>query len=243
MILKIIPFLSLFCINFLYSYQVYTIDYICKFTFPEETTSTDLVPCNLIYQENISRFTYFNTQRTPNSFSDKYFYKNFNTGNILSLNDVVNGYQVVIDSLNIINWKLENSTKDVMGYECLKATAQFRSRKWEVWYTKTIPISDGPWKLNGLPGLILEAKGLAMDQIEFKVTHLEIKNSDNFIPIWNPFEEFIKNSVYFSTYYNDYENYTTNSYKRSVSNNLKENRSSENRLCQYNEELLFCNPK
>ncbi|RQE01044.1 GLPGLI family protein, partial [Prevotella intermedia] len=44
-----------------------------------------------------------------------------------------------------------------LGMECKKATTNFRGRYWEVWYTEDIPISQGPWKLCGLPGMILKA--------------------------------------------------------------------------------------
>ena len=54
-------------------------------------------------------------------------------------------------------WEISDSTKNVIGYECVKASVDFHGRKWVAWFSPEIPISNGPWKLGGLPGLILEA--------------------------------------------------------------------------------------
>ncbi|MBQ3361761.1 MAG: GLPGLI family protein [Prevotella sp.] len=60
-----------------------------------------------------------------------------------------------------IAWTLSEDTVTVSGYLCQKATATFRGVEWHVCYTEEIPSSAGPWRLRGLPGLIVEAKSEA----------------------------------------------------------------------------------
>lgn len=54
-------------------------------------------------------------------------------------------------------WKISDCTKTIMDYVCLQASTNFHGREWIVWFTTDIPLINGPWKLGGLPGLILEA--------------------------------------------------------------------------------------
>ncbi|MDE6575006.1 MAG: GLPGLI family protein [Muribaculaceae bacterium] len=61
------------------------------------------------------------------------------------------------DRIDDLNWEVSDSTKIILGYECIKASADFHGRKWNAWFSPEIPVANGPWKLGGLPGLILEA--------------------------------------------------------------------------------------
>ena len=56
-----------------------------------------------------------------------------------------------------LNWVVGDSTKIILGYECFFATVDYQGRKWIAWFTPEIPVVAGPWKLQGVPGLILEA--------------------------------------------------------------------------------------
>lgn len=62
------------------------------------------------------------------------------------------------ENIDNIKWKLLPETDMILGYRCYKATCTFRGVNWNVWYTPDIPYGYGPWKLCGLPGLILKAE-------------------------------------------------------------------------------------
>ncbi|WP_113664157.1 GLPGLI family protein [Pedobacter nanyangensis] len=56
-----------------------------------------------------------------------------------------------------INWKISKDTASFSGVKCQKATTYFKGRNWIAWFAPELPFQSGPWKLNGLPGLIVEA--------------------------------------------------------------------------------------
>lgn len=57
-----------------------------------------------------------------------------------------------------IDWRIEDEVKEIGGYSCQKAIGAFGGRIYSVWFTSEIPVPYGPWKLHGLPGLILQAE-------------------------------------------------------------------------------------
>lgn len=63
----------------------------------------------------------------------------------------------VTESIPVMQWKLLKGEKKIGSFLCKNAETTFRGRIYNVWYTEKIPISFGPWKFNGLPGLILSA--------------------------------------------------------------------------------------
>lgn len=60
-----------------------------------------------------------------------------------------------------IAWTLLDDTVTISGYHCQQATATVRGVEWRVCYTEEIPSSAGPWRLRGLPGLIVKAENEA----------------------------------------------------------------------------------
>ena len=83
---------------------------------------------------------------------------------------------LVKDSLPTFDWKMSSETKNIGKYTCYKATftREVTNMKMSIvngeskeveqketvtttaWYTPQVPISNGPIRYHGLPGLILE---------------------------------------------------------------------------------------
>lgn len=60
------------------------------------------------------------------------------------------------ESKPLFKWNILSDTISIGGIVCQKAETTFGNRKWVAWFAQSIPISDGPYKFCGLPGLILK---------------------------------------------------------------------------------------
>lgn len=64
---------------------------------------------------------------------------------------------LIKEALEKISWTINKETKQLLGYTCQMATGMVKGRRYTAWFTTDVPAGFGPWKLQGLPGLILEA--------------------------------------------------------------------------------------
>ena len=87
-------------------------------------------------------------------------YKNYPKEGCFTFLDDISGfnYYAVTEQAVQPQWTLcPDSTATILGYQCRLATATYKGRQWSAWYAEDIPMNAGPWKLCGLPGLILRA--------------------------------------------------------------------------------------
>lgn len=69
-------------------------------------------------------------------------------------------------------WRISEDTCAVLGYTCRRAECDFRGRTYTAWFTEEIPVSCGPWKFHGLPGLIMAVEDTDGDY-SFRIEGIE----------------------------------------------------------------------
>lgn len=77
--------------------------------------------------------------------------------NLQEVYRVASDEYILKEDFPVLDWKILEDSKEIGGYACQKAVTNFKGRTYEAWFTTEIPMPFGPWKLHGLPGLILSA--------------------------------------------------------------------------------------
>ncbi|MDR1601988.1 MAG: GLPGLI family protein [Tannerella sp.] len=85
-------------------------------------------------------------------------YKNYPAGKVTTLEQLAMSRFRCEEKNDVPQWELLPDTATILSYSCRKAVCRFKGRDYEAWFTPDIPRSEGPWKLHGLPGLILKAQ-------------------------------------------------------------------------------------
>lgn len=103
---------------------------------------------------NLSSININKTAAKPVTQVDYFYFANENK--FYTKERLITNY-LVEEQAPKINWKISKDTASFSGVKCQKAVANFKGRKWIAWFAPGLPFQSGPWKLNGLPGLIIEA--------------------------------------------------------------------------------------
>lgn len=141
--------------------------------FTREDWNTPLVcTVNLSVADDFSIFYRDDETNSNNTIGN--IYKNLPKNDYLTFKGIVHLRGKVFtysEPMPQFDWQIQDGDSTVCGYRCQKAQTTFRGRTWTVWYTMDLPYSDGPWKLCGLPGLILKATD---SKDRFQYTAIEI---------------------------------------------------------------------
>jgi len=133
------------------------------------------------YDENGNLFIY--KGRKGVSGGGTIFHSDFANGKTVQRGFVQGRSFIISDTLRTPEWILLDEAKEIQGMKCQKAMATVYGREYEAWFSTTIPLPYGPWKLHGLPGLILEARSVDGEvDFEVKEIHLVLDEQQEILP-------------------------------------------------------------
>jgi len=95
-----------------------------------------------------------------------------NTQKLLTKDYVFVTEYLVAGPMPAIDWKISDDTATFGGLHCQKATCHFKGRDYAAWFCPDLPVHTGPWKLNGLPGVIVDARD-AKNEVIFQFDGVE----------------------------------------------------------------------
>lgn len=110
---------------------------------------------------------------------------NSESRNMLHISRVASDEYILEDEFPVQEWQILDESKDIGGYNCQKAITDFKGRKYEAWFTTDLPFPFGPWKLHGLPGLILSAKD-EKNEVSFEFDGFDKIENSSATPIEAP---------------------------------------------------------
>ncbi len=93
------------------------------------------------------------------------------------------------DNKHQFDWKILEETDTIAGYRVQLATTSFAGRDYKAWFTQEIPFAEGPYKFNGLPGLIVKIQD---DKGHYVFELTGIKNLENPVPFTFQKEKFVE---------------------------------------------------
>ncbi len=111
-----------------------------------------------------------------------YIYKNYPVGKITYTEHAAFTSFKYEENLKIFTWQLSTDTATIGGYHAQKATTSFGGREWIAWFAPELPYNDGPYKFNGLPGLIVKVYDTRNHYV-FEMTSIEKAQDETMITI------------------------------------------------------------
>lgn len=97
-------------------------------------------------------------EQIPNTSFDYSIIKHYPTGEMSYTESVATDKFRYPQELSIFDWEIAEERKVISGYQAQRASTSFAGRDYIAWFSPEIPVPDGPYKFNGLPGLILEIR-------------------------------------------------------------------------------------
>jgi GLPGLI family protein len=134
----------------------------------------------LLFTPTQSLYTYASDQGSSEDGTyswrqDEYLiFRDFEKERKTEIIEMLGKHYLIEDTLQAPRWKVMNQIKDINGYVCMLATTVDTVKKHKVaaWFAHDLPVSTGPERIFGLPGMIME---LDINDGDFVITAIKVE--------------------------------------------------------------------
>lgn len=120
--------------------------------------------------------------------SDEFWYQNTSSKELKQYENIGAKSYLIQENLPDFDWQIKNEKKKLGEFDVQRAEGKYGGREYIAWFCADLPFKNGPWKLSGLPGLILEGED-TKGEVKFKFK--EIYRDEEPVMINANWEEFI----------------------------------------------------
>lgn len=160
---------------------------------------------SIVNSMKINKNLELNFSKVPNT---RFKYVIVKEDNTINYYESLLKYKFNYTELSNFNWKLLSEKSKIGDFNCQKAITNYGGRTWIAWYTTEIPIYDGPYKFNNLPGLIVKVS--------------DTKNNYSFDLISIKKGILFENTILKDSYFTQHKKISKEEYFKAV-NNINEN--------------------
>jgi GLPGLI family protein len=184
-----------------YGQKILNVNYAVKnaevISVAEETASLRAGKTSVLFEEVLSYSIPTNAGSSEVKEMINQTYKDNQKNLMWALEDTK---RVVKEEMNLFKWSFSNEEEMILDYRCRKAKAEFRGRQYEAWFTTELPFKAAPWKIHGLPGVVLK---LEVDENYYVLEAISLSVEDSKSEIRMPFRE--KKSISWEKYVEIYK--------------------------------------
>ena len=118
-------------------------------------------------------------------------FKNWPKAGRMTMIDKMLDWFEVEESVPDFGWKVCDEWNEMLGYRVRRAECSFRGRDYVAWFAPELPVSEGPWKFCGLPGLVMHVYDTECQYVYMMTGIRQVPD----LPVMIPDEQYVRTDL------------------------------------------------
>ncbi|MFO7746122.1 MAG: GLPGLI family protein [Psychroflexus sp.] len=161
--------------------------------------------------ENFNGSINLSNKNIPKTKFSEVIYKNYHTNQLFFVGRIGSDKFLYEEDIQPYTWDIKEKKKVINNFKVQKAITKFGGREYTAWFTEEIPIPQGPYKFDGLPGLIVEIED-SESHYSYQLISFKDLDKGKKIEYLNTNDGYVKTTKH--DFYNSKKDYYSDYFKR-----------------------------